>query len=174
MLSAAEIVAQVLLGRTHLTGKERIRNVVLAGVAAVAALGVAVQAHLHVDPQRFGTYALVDRRGPGPVQGLLRGQGLLGNRLDARRPVGQRPAEGVAVLLGVWLAWASVRMLLDGSTAPSAGSPELREMLLRALLLGGEVAQHALRQRELAVQGRGRRQGAHALGDLAPALAQGV
>jgi glycopeptide antibiotics resistance protein len=37
----------------------------------------------------------------------------------------------VAVLLGVWLAWASVRMLLDGSTASAAGMPELREMLLR-------------------------------------------
>ena len=37
----------------------------------------------------------------------------------------------VAVLLGIWLAWASVRMLLDGSTASSAGIPELREMLLR-------------------------------------------
>jgi VanZ family protein len=39
----------------------------------------------------------------------------------------------VAVLLGVWLAWGSVRMLLDGSTASAAGIPELREMLLRNL-----------------------------------------
>ena len=37
----------------------------------------------------------------------------------------------VAVLLGVWLAWASVRLLFDGSTAPAAGIPEFREMLLR-------------------------------------------
>ena len=37
----------------------------------------------------------------------------------------------VAVLLGVWLAWASVRVLLDGSAVPSAGIPEFREMLLR-------------------------------------------
>ncbi|MCX7052871.1 MAG: VanZ family protein [Proteobacteria bacterium] len=37
----------------------------------------------------------------------------------------------VAVLLGVWLAWGSVRMLLDGSAASAAGVPELREMLLR-------------------------------------------
>jgi len=37
----------------------------------------------------------------------------------------------VAVLLGVWLAWASVRLLFDGSTAPAAGMPEFREMLLR-------------------------------------------
>ena len=37
----------------------------------------------------------------------------------------------VAVLLGVWLAWGSVRMLLDGSAASAAGMPELREMLLR-------------------------------------------
>ena len=37
----------------------------------------------------------------------------------------------VAVLLGVWLAWASVRMLLDGSAASAAGMPEFREMLLR-------------------------------------------
>jgi glycopeptide antibiotics resistance protein len=37
----------------------------------------------------------------------------------------------VAVLLGIWLAWASVRTLLDGSTVPSAGMPEFREMLLR-------------------------------------------
>ena len=37
----------------------------------------------------------------------------------------------VAVLLGVWLAWTSVRMLLDGSVAVSAGMPELREVLLR-------------------------------------------
>ena len=37
----------------------------------------------------------------------------------------------VAVLLGVWLAWASVRTLLDGTTIPAAGMPELREMLLR-------------------------------------------
>ncbi|MBK6351072.1 MAG: VanZ family protein [Proteobacteria bacterium] len=37
----------------------------------------------------------------------------------------------VAVLLGVWLAWTSVRMLLDGSVASSAGLPELREVLLR-------------------------------------------
>ena len=37
----------------------------------------------------------------------------------------------VAVLLGVWLAWTSVRILLDGSVASSAGMPELREVLLR-------------------------------------------
>ena len=37
----------------------------------------------------------------------------------------------VAVLLGVWLAWTSVRMLLDGSVTSSAGLPELREVLLR-------------------------------------------
>lgn len=37
----------------------------------------------------------------------------------------------VAVLLGIWLAWGSVRMLLDGSAASAAGIPELREMLLR-------------------------------------------
>ena len=37
----------------------------------------------------------------------------------------------VAVLLGVWLAWTSVRMLLDGSITSSAGLPELREVLLR-------------------------------------------
>jgi VanZ family protein len=37
----------------------------------------------------------------------------------------------VAVLLGIWLAWASVRMLLDGTATPSAGTSELREMLLR-------------------------------------------
>ncbi|MGB7741006.1 MAG: VanZ family protein [Steroidobacteraceae bacterium] len=37
----------------------------------------------------------------------------------------------VAVLLGVWLAWGSVRMLLDGSAASATGIPELREMLLR-------------------------------------------
>jgi VanZ family protein len=37
----------------------------------------------------------------------------------------------VAVLLGVWLAWTSVRMLLDGSVTASAGMPELREVLLR-------------------------------------------
>ena len=37
----------------------------------------------------------------------------------------------VAVLLGVWLAWASVRTLLDGAAIPAAGMPELREMLLR-------------------------------------------
>jgi glycopeptide antibiotics resistance protein len=37
----------------------------------------------------------------------------------------------VAVLLGVWLAWASVRTLLDGAAVPAAGMPELREMLLR-------------------------------------------
>jgi VanZ family protein len=37
----------------------------------------------------------------------------------------------VAVLLGTWLAWSSVRMLLDGAATVSAGSPELREMLLR-------------------------------------------
>jgi hypothetical protein len=37
----------------------------------------------------------------------------------------------VAVLLGVWLAWTSVRMLLDGSIPSSAGMPELREVLLR-------------------------------------------
>jgi glycopeptide antibiotics resistance protein len=39
----------------------------------------------------------------------------------------------VAVLLGVWLAWTSVRMLLDGSIPSSAGLPELREVLLRNL-----------------------------------------
>jgi VanZ family protein len=37
----------------------------------------------------------------------------------------------VAVLLGAWLAWTSVRMLLDGSIPSSAGLPELREVLLR-------------------------------------------
>jgi VanZ family protein len=37
----------------------------------------------------------------------------------------------VAGLLGVWLAWTSVRMLLDGSIPSSAGLPELREVLLR-------------------------------------------
>lgn len=37
----------------------------------------------------------------------------------------------VAVLLGVWLAWTSVRLLLDGSVDASAGIPELREVLLR-------------------------------------------
>jgi glycopeptide antibiotics resistance protein len=37
----------------------------------------------------------------------------------------------VAVLLGVWLAWTSVRMLLDGSIPSSAGLPELGEVLLR-------------------------------------------
>jgi glycopeptide antibiotics resistance protein len=37
----------------------------------------------------------------------------------------------VAVLLGVWLAWTSVRMLFDGSIPSSAGLPELREVLLR-------------------------------------------
>jgi glycopeptide antibiotics resistance protein len=37
----------------------------------------------------------------------------------------------VAVLLGVWLAWTSVRLLFDGSVAVSAGMPELREVLLR-------------------------------------------
>jgi VanZ family protein len=37
----------------------------------------------------------------------------------------------VAVLLGVWLAWVSVRTLLHGPVAISAGVPEFREMLLR-------------------------------------------
>ena len=37
----------------------------------------------------------------------------------------------VAVLLGIGLAWASVRMLLDGAAASAAGTPGLREMLLR-------------------------------------------
>ena len=37
----------------------------------------------------------------------------------------------VAALLGVWLAWASVRLAFDGSVAPAGGVPELREMLLR-------------------------------------------
>jgi len=37
----------------------------------------------------------------------------------------------VAVLLGVWLAWVSVRLAFDGSVAPAGGVPELREMLLR-------------------------------------------
>jgi len=37
----------------------------------------------------------------------------------------------VAVLLGVWLAWTSVRILLDGSVGASSGMPELREVLLR-------------------------------------------
>lgn len=37
----------------------------------------------------------------------------------------------VAVLLGVWLAWTSVHILLDGSIPSSAGMPELREVLLR-------------------------------------------
>ena len=37
----------------------------------------------------------------------------------------------VAVLLGVWLAWTSVRILLDGSVGASGGMPELREVLLR-------------------------------------------
>jgi hypothetical protein len=37
----------------------------------------------------------------------------------------------VAVLLGVWLAWTSVRLLLDGSVTVSAGMPGLREVLLR-------------------------------------------
>ncbi|MDH4310230.1 MAG: VanZ family protein [Gammaproteobacteria bacterium] len=37
----------------------------------------------------------------------------------------------VAVLLGIWLAWGTVRMLFDGSAASAAGMPELREMLLR-------------------------------------------
>lgn len=39
----------------------------------------------------------------------------------------------VAVLLGVWLAWAAVRPLLDGAAAPGAELPLLREMLLRNL-----------------------------------------
>jgi VanZ family protein len=38
----------------------------------------------------------------------------------------------VAVLLGVWLAWSSVRLLLDGAAVPAAGMPELREILLRS------------------------------------------
>jgi VanZ family protein len=37
----------------------------------------------------------------------------------------------VAVLLGIGLAWGSVRMLLDGAAPSAAGTPELREMLLR-------------------------------------------
>jgi glycopeptide antibiotics resistance protein len=37
----------------------------------------------------------------------------------------------VAVLLGVWLAWAAVRPLLDGAPVTAAGLPDLREMLLR-------------------------------------------
>jgi VanZ family protein len=37
----------------------------------------------------------------------------------------------VAVLLGIWLAWGSVRMLFDGSAVSAAGILELREMLLR-------------------------------------------
>jgi glycopeptide antibiotics resistance protein len=37
----------------------------------------------------------------------------------------------VAVLLGLWLAWAAVRPLLDGAAAPTPDVPALREMLLR-------------------------------------------
>jgi VanZ family protein len=37
----------------------------------------------------------------------------------------------VAVLLGVWLAWAAVRPLVDGAAAPAVDAPALREMLLR-------------------------------------------
>jgi glycopeptide antibiotics resistance protein len=37
----------------------------------------------------------------------------------------------VAVLLGVWLAWAAVRPLLDGAPVTATGLPGLREMLLR-------------------------------------------
>jgi hypothetical protein len=40
----------------------------------------------------------------------------------------------VAVLLGVWLAWAAVRPLLEGAAAlPSVDAPALREMLLRSV-----------------------------------------
>jgi glycopeptide antibiotics resistance protein len=37
----------------------------------------------------------------------------------------------VAVLLGVWLAWAAVRPLLDGAPVTTVSLPGLREMLLR-------------------------------------------
>jgi len=37
----------------------------------------------------------------------------------------------VAVLLGVWLAWAAVRTLVEGAATPTADLPALREMLLR-------------------------------------------
>ena len=37
----------------------------------------------------------------------------------------------VAVLLGVWLAWAAVRPLLEGAPVTATGLPDLREMLLR-------------------------------------------
>jgi glycopeptide antibiotics resistance protein len=37
----------------------------------------------------------------------------------------------VAVLLGVWLAWAAVRPLLDGTPVSPVSLPDLREMLLR-------------------------------------------
>ena len=37
----------------------------------------------------------------------------------------------VAVLLGIWLAWAAVRPLLDGAPVAAPGLPGLREMLLR-------------------------------------------
>jgi hypothetical protein len=35
------------------------------------------------------------------------------------------------VLLGVWLAWAAVRTLVEGAATPTADLPALREMLLR-------------------------------------------
>jgi VanZ family protein len=38
-----------------------------------------------------------------------------------------------AVLLGVWLAWAAVRPLLQGATALAVDAPALREMLLRSV-----------------------------------------
>jgi hypothetical protein len=38
-----------------------------------------------------------------------------------------------AVLLGVWLAWAAVRPLLQGATALVVDAPALREMLLRSV-----------------------------------------
>jgi glycopeptide antibiotics resistance protein len=37
----------------------------------------------------------------------------------------------VAVLLGIWLAWAAVRPLLDGAPVTTVSLPGLREMLLR-------------------------------------------
>jgi len=37
----------------------------------------------------------------------------------------------VAVLLGVWLAWAAVRTLVEGAATPTPDLPALREMLLR-------------------------------------------
>lgn len=105
------VVAQAVF---HLARKQRAVDVFLI-VIAIVLVGRAFVGGLTLDVAEIAALAL-----------LLPALVLLSRLEDGLR------STLVALLLGTWLAWSSVKPLLSGAASPMTTLPDLRELLLRA------------------------------------------